>query len=64
MCCSMGASWMLLVDIAVLTKLNRTTHVPVGEDQTQHLEFTRDCVDTFNSTYGEVFVKPQILLCP
>ena len=40
-----------------------TTHVPVGEDQVQHLEFTRDCVDAFNAVHGDVLVKPQILLC-
>ena len=41
-----------------------TTHVPVGKDQVQHLEFARDCVDSFNKIYGDVLVKPQILLCP
>ena len=40
-----------------------TTHVPVGEDQVQHLEFTRDCVDAFNAVHGDVLVKPQTLLC-
>lgn len=32
--------------------------VPVGEDQSQHLELTRDIVQRFNSLYGETFVMP------
>jgi tryptophanyl-tRNA synthetase len=32
--------------------------VPVGEDQSQHLEFTRDLAQRFNSLYGETFVMP------
>lgn len=41
----------------------RTTHVPVGEDQVQHLEFARHCADQFNAVYGVVLVKPQLVLC-
>ncbi len=33
--------------------------VPVGEDQAQHLELTRDVAQRFNSLYGETFVVPQ-----
>ncbi len=33
--------------------------VPVGEDQRQHLELTRDIAQRFNSHYGETFVVPQ-----
>ncbi len=36
--------------------------VPVGEDQLQHLEFTRDLVRKFNHRYGETFPEPQALL--
>lgn len=43
--------------------LCRTTQVPVGQDQAQHIEFTRDCAKTFNSTYGQVFAKPQSIIC-
>ncbi|WP_435020497.1 tryptophan--tRNA ligase [Tundrisphaera sp. TA3] len=37
--------------------------VPVGQDQKQHLEVTRDIAERFNRTYGEVFTipKPYIL---
>ena len=33
--------------------------VPVGKDQQQHLEITRDIAGSFNHTYGEVFVLPE-----
>jgi len=33
--------------------------VPVGEDQRQHLELTRDLAQRFNTTYGPTFVVPQ-----
>ena len=36
--------------------------VPVGEDQTQHLELTRDIAQRFNSMYGETFVMPATRL--
>ncbi|MDO4979265.1 MAG: tryptophan--tRNA ligase [Candidatus Saccharibacteria bacterium] len=34
------------------------TYVPVGEDQFQHLELTRNLAERFNNKYGEVFVLP------
>jgi len=33
--------------------------VPVGKDQQQHLEMTRDIASSFNHKYGEVFVMPE-----
>ncbi len=33
--------------------------VPVGKDQMQHLEITRDIAQRFNSIYGEVFTIPE-----
>jgi len=33
--------------------------VPVGSDQMQHLEMTRDLAQRFNSIYGEVFTVPE-----
>ena len=36
-----------------------TNEVPVGEDQRQHLELTRDLATRFNSRYGETFVVPE-----
>jgi tryptophanyl-tRNA synthetase len=37
----------------------RSDVVPVGQDQIQHLEMTRDMAGYFNHTYGEVFPLPQ-----
>jgi tryptophanyl-tRNA synthetase len=36
--------------------------VPVGEDQMQHLELTRDIAQRFNSLYGETFTMPATKL--
>jgi tryptophanyl-tRNA synthetase len=36
--------------------------VPVGEDQAQHLELTRDIAERFNSLYGETFIVPETRL--
>ena len=36
-----------------------TNVVPVGQDQKQHLEMTRDIAIKFNQTYGETFVVPE-----
>src|SRR3546814_1694532 len=41
----------------------KTTHVPVGEDQKQHLEFARDVAAKFNTDFGvELFVLPEPLV--
>jgi tryptophanyl-tRNA synthetase len=37
-----------------------TIVVPVGEDQRQHLELTRDLAQRFNSRFGETFVVPEL----
>lgn len=36
-----------------------TNIVPVGEDQTQHVELTRDLVNRINNRYGDIFVMPK-----
>lgn len=36
--------------------------VPVGEDQKQHIELTRDLAERFNSRFGETFVIPEPLI--
>ncbi|MDE2591459.1 MAG: tryptophan--tRNA ligase [Actinomycetales bacterium] len=36
--------------------------VPVGEDQRQHLELTRDLATRFNSRFGETFVIPEAVI--
>ena len=46
-----------------LLSLPRASHVPVGEDQLQHLELARDIARSFNSAYNtQVFTEPQPLL--
>ncbi len=37
-------------------------YVPVGEDQKQHVELTRDIAQRFNNKYGETFVVPEPLI--
>ena len=36
-----------------------TNHVPVGEDQRQHVEITRDAAVRFNHRFGDTFVIPE-----
>jgi tryptophanyl-tRNA synthetase len=42
--------------------LYKTDEVPVGEDQRQHVELSREIARRFNSTYGEVFVEPRAVI--
>lgn len=35
------------------------TYVPVGDDQSQHLEFTRDIAERMNNKFGELFTVPK-----
>lgn len=54
--------------------VHRATHVPVGEDQRQHLEFARECAAGFNHTYGgtaggggkttRILVPPETIVSP
>jgi tryptophanyl-tRNA synthetase len=34
-------------------------YIPVGDDQTQHLEFTRDIAERFNARFGDTFTVPK-----
>ncbi|XP_033216803.1 tryptophan--tRNA ligase, mitochondrial [Belonocnema kinseyi] len=40
----------------------KATHVPVGEDQVQHLELCQDLARKFNSTFGETFPVPTTII--
>ncbi|MGH9720399.1 MAG: tryptophan--tRNA ligase [Bryobacteraceae bacterium] len=42
--------------------LYQASIVPVGDDQSQHLELARDIAQRFNSLYGETFVMPETSL--
>lgn len=44
--------------------LYQTHLVPVGQDQKQHLELTRDIAERFNRDYGETFVIPEPYIPP
>jgi len=39
--------------------VHRATHVPVGDDQRQHIELMRDIAERFNARYGDVLVVPE-----
>ena len=41
-----------------------THQVPVGDDQKQHLELTRDLAQRFNGLYGDIFTVPQAFIPP
>lgn len=42
--------------------LYRADHVPVGEDQKQHVELTRDLAERFNNSFGKTFVVPEPII--
>ncbi|MCL6626489.1 MAG: tryptophan--tRNA ligase [Alicyclobacillus shizuokensis] len=42
--------------------LYQTDLVPVGEDQKQHLELTRDLAERFNNRYGKTFTVPEPMI--
>lgn len=44
--------------------LYKADMVPVGEDQRQHLEITRDIAERFNKIYGDTFVVPDAYVPP
>ncbi|CAN5498664.1 tryptophan--tRNA ligase [soil metagenome] len=44
--------------------LYRPEQVPVGDDQRQHVELTRDLAARFNATYGPVFTIPEVTTPP
>ena len=44
--------------------LYQADYVPVGADQTQHLEFTRNVAQRFNNLYGNTFKLPEAYLPP
>jgi tryptophanyl-tRNA synthetase len=42
--------------------LYQTDLVPVGDDQRQHVELTRDVAERFNQRFGETFVVPEVAI--
>jgi tryptophanyl-tRNA synthetase len=57
---------MGLMDYPVLQAADiliyKAGYVPVGEDQIQHVEFSREVARRFNSRFGETFPEPKVLL--
>ena len=49
---------LMAADIFTLS----TKSVPVGDDQKQHLEITRDIASRFNALYGNIFTIPEIFI--
>ena len=41
--------------------LYQATHVPIGDDQRQHLELARDIAERFNARFGETFRVPEAI---
>ena len=39
-----------------------SNYVPVGKDQLQHLEITRDVATKFNNKHGETFILPEAII--
>ena len=44
--------------------LYNTSIVPVGKDQQQHVELTRDLAERFNKRYGRTFAMPDVYVAP
>jgi tryptophanyl-tRNA synthetase len=42
--------------------LYQTTDVPIGDDQKQHLEITRNIAERLNNKYGQIFVVPNPII--
>ena len=42
--------------------LDQSKQVPVGDDQKQHLEITRDIAQRFNALYGDIFTIPEVFI--
>jgi len=53
-------SYPLLMAADIL--LYKATHVPVGQDQVQHIEIARNVARSFNAHYGQILVKPEPVL--
>ncbi|MFP5287542.1 MAG: tryptophan--tRNA ligase [Thermoanaerobaculia bacterium] len=56
----LGYPVLQTVDVAIY----RAHFVPVGEDQSSHLELAREIVRRFNGFYGEIFPEPKALFTP
>ena len=53
--------WLLPL-LASFVVVYKATKVPVGDDQKQHIELTRDLAERFNARYGETFRVPMPMI--
>lgn len=62
---SVGAGLFIYPTLMAADILLYQAHaVPVGEDQKQHVELTRDIAQRFNYLYGDTFVLPEVMIPP
>lgn len=52
----------LMLKLFTLSIVVRASHVPVGNDQVQHLELAQKIAGSFNFTYGDTFTVPSSIL--
>ena len=52
----------MCIESLLVYLIHRATHIPVGEDQIQHLELARDLARLFNNRYGHIFPEPKPIL--
>lgn len=56
---SSDLSFFIIVTICFFLLNRRATQIPVGKDQTQHLQIANALVRFFNNKYGETFPYPR-----
>jgi tryptophanyl-tRNA synthetase len=62
---AIGAGLFIYPSLMAADILLYQTHaVPVGDDQKQHVELTRDLAQRFNHLFGETFVVPDVMIPP
>lgn len=55
-------TYPVLMSSDILMFANKKIHVPVGEDQVQHIEIARDIASKFNNSFSEVFNLPEFVV--
>jgi tryptophanyl-tRNA synthetase len=45
-----------------VSKLYSATHIPIGEDNFQHIQLAQHTAQRFNRIYGETFVVPKAIM--
>jgi len=50
------------ISMYIINFFFRATHVPVGQDQAQHIQLAQDLVQIFNRQFGQTFPIPHTLI--